>query len=63
MDEKLLAIYDAILDGNVVGAKDGVQTALMAVGSSAVCAFVNDQLDRPCLEALAAQGVKLTLKK
>ncbi len=30
MDEKLLAIYDAILDGNVVGAKDGVQIALMA---------------------------------
>jgi 5-methyltetrahydrofolate--homocysteine methyltransferase len=30
MDEKLSTIYEAILDGNVVGAKDGVQTALMA---------------------------------
>ena len=30
MAEKLLAIYDAILDGNVAGAKDGVQTALIA---------------------------------
>ena len=30
MDEKLSAIYNAILDGNVVGAKDGVQTALTA---------------------------------
>ena len=28
-------------------------------GAQAVCVFVNDQLDRPCLEALAAQGVKL----
>ena len=29
MDEKLSAIYNAILDGDVAGAKDGVQTALM----------------------------------
>lgn len=34
-------------------------TAPMAKGAQAVCVFVNDQLDRPCLEALAAQGVKL----
>jgi 5-methyltetrahydrofolate--homocysteine methyltransferase len=30
MDEKLATIYDAILDGNVTGAKDGVQAALAA---------------------------------
>ncbi len=34
-------------------------TAATAAGAQAVCVFVNDQLDRPCLEALAAQGVKL----
>ena len=34
-------------------------TAPTAKGAQAVCVFVNDQLDRPCLEALAAQGVKL----
>jgi D-lactate dehydrogenase len=35
------------------------ETAPLAKGAQAVCVFVNDQLDRPCLEALAAQGVKL----
>jgi D-lactate dehydrogenase len=35
------------------------ETAALAHGAQAVCAFVNDQLDRPCLEAVAAQGVKL----
>ena len=34
-------------------------TATTAKGAQAVCVFVNDQLDRPCTEALAAQGVKL----
>lgn len=35
------------------------ETAPLAKGAEAVCVFVNDNLDRPCLEALAAQGVKL----
>ena len=35
------------------------QSAVLAKGAQAVCVFVNDQLDRPCLELLAAQGVKL----
>jgi len=35
------------------------ETAPLAKGARAVRAFVNDQLDRPCLEALAAQGVQL----
>jgi len=35
------------------------ETAPLAKGAQAVCIFVNDQLNRPCLQALAAQGVKL----
>lgn len=34
-------------------------TATTAAGAPAVCVFVNDQVDRACLAALAAQGVKL----
>ncbi len=34
-------------------------TATTAQGVQAVCVFVNDALDRPCLEALVAQNVKL----
>src|SRR6187397_2789666 len=33
-------------------------TAAAANGAQAVCTFVNDHLDRPCLEALAKLGVK-----
>lgn len=36
-----------------------VDTASTAVGADAVCVFVNDRLDRPCLEKLVSQGVKL----
>jgi len=35
------------------------ETAPLANGAQAVRVFVNDQLDRPCLEAQAAQAVKL----
>jgi len=35
------------------------ETAPLAQGAQAVCVFVNDQVDRPCLETLAGQGVKL----
>ena len=34
------------------------ETASAAHGTKAVCTFVNDRVDRPCLEALAALGVK-----
>lgn len=34
------------------------QTASLAKGSEAVCAFVNDHLDRPVLEALRAGGTR-----
>jgi D-lactate dehydrogenase len=35
------------------------QSVPLAAGAQAVCAFVNDRLDRPAIEALAAQGVRL----
>lgn len=34
------------------------ETAAAAQGAQAVCTFVNDRVDRPCLEALAKLGVK-----
>jgi D-lactate dehydrogenase len=34
-------------------------TASAARNARAVCVFVNDQLDRPCLELLASEGVEL----
>ncbi len=34
------------------------ETAAAAHGAQAVCTFVNDRVDRPCLEALAKLGVK-----
>ncbi|MEO7799398.1 MAG: 2-hydroxyacid dehydrogenase [Opitutaceae bacterium] len=37
----------------------GAATASAAQGAQAVCLFVNDRADRPCLEALAALGVRL----
>ena len=36
-----------------------VDTAAAAEGAQAVCIFVNDHADRACLEALAAQGIRL----
>src|SRR3990167_2448921 len=36
-----------------------VQTASLAMHADAVCAFVNDQLDRATLTVLAAQGIRL----
>ena len=35
------------------------ETSALAQDARAVCVFVSDQLDRPCLEALKAQGVQL----
>jgi D-lactate dehydrogenase len=40
-------------------ARLGPDTALLAGGFPAVCAFVNDRLDRPVLEALASGGTRL----
>ena len=36
-----------------------VETAAAAKGAQAVCVFVNDQVDRACLDTLAALRVKL----
>lgn len=35
------------------------ESAASAAGARAVCVFVSDRIDRPCLEALARLGVKL----
>ncbi len=35
------------------------ETAAAARGARAVCVFVNDRVDRPCLETLAREGVEL----
>ncbi len=45
-----LTFFDARLD---------MQSAALAAGYRAICAFVNDRLDRPVLEALSQQGVRL----
>jgi D-lactate dehydrogenase len=34
------------------------ETAAAANGAKAICTFVNDRVDRPCLEALAKMGIK-----
>src|SRR5215472_1776975 len=38
-----------------------LDTAYAAKNARAVCVFVNDQLDRPCLEVLARQGIELVV--
>src|SRR2546428_539190 len=35
------------------------ETAATAKGAQAVCVFVNDRVERRCLESLAQQGIKL----
>jgi D-lactate dehydrogenase len=40
-------------------ARLSANTAALAGDAEAVCAFVNDKLDRACLEALTARGVRL----
>ena len=39
------------------------ETAPLARGAQAVCVFVNDQLDHPCLEVLAAHHRPVPVKK
>lgn len=40
-------------------ARLGSESAVLAAGAQAVCAFVNDRIDRPALDILAGQGVRL----
>jgi D-lactate dehydrogenase len=61
--------YDRDYLGNTLGADKiswrfnefrlSAKTAMAAKGASAVCVFVNDQVDRECLQVLAEVGVKL----
>ncbi len=36
-----------------------VETAALAAGAEAVCVFVNDRVDRACLEGLVREGVRM----
>lgn len=47
------------IDWHFLDFRLNAETASLAKPAKAVCVFVNDRLDRPCLEALAAQGVEL----
>jgi D-lactate dehydrogenase len=46
------------IDWRFLDCRLSVETAAAAADAKAVCIFVNDQADRPCLEALAKLGVK-----
>jgi D-lactate dehydrogenase len=46
------------IDWRFMDCRLSAETATAARGAQAVCTFVNDRLDRPCLEALAQLGVK-----
>ena len=46
-------------DIHYVEARLDAHSAILAAGHPAVCAFVNDRLDAPALEVLAAQGTRL----
>jgi len=53
------ATEGTVLDWRFHEFRLNADTALTAQGAAAVCVFVNDTLDRPCLEALAGHGVRL----
>lgn len=46
------------IDWRFLEARLSAETAAAAQGARAVCIFVNDHADRPCLEILASLGVK-----
>jgi len=50
-----------VFKGNVDSLKQVAETAELANGCEAVCIFVNDKADAPCLEVLARGGVKYLL--
>lgn len=61
-DRRFLEAANASAGGHQIDYLDvrlGPVTASLAKGSDAVCAFVNDQLDRATLSILAEQGIKL----
>jgi D-lactate dehydrogenase len=46
------------IDWHFMECRLSADTAAAAAGARAVCTFVNDRVDRPCLEALAKAGVR-----
>jgi D-lactate dehydrogenase len=52
------ALSNGKIEWRFVDWRLSAETAPAAQGARAVCIFVNDRADRPCLEALASQGVK-----
>jgi D-lactate dehydrogenase len=46
------------IDWHFMDYRLNAESAIAAQGSQAVCTFVNDRVDRPCLEALTRVGVK-----
>lgn len=58
--EQLLAVdKSGLLQWQFWAFRLSTETALTAKGAQAVCVFVNDAVDRPCLQTLAGLGVKL----
>lgn len=57
--DSLQAAASANIEWRFLDFRLNQETAALAQGATAVCVFVNDRVDRPCLEILAAQGVKL----
>ena len=53
-----LASAGTDIDWRFMECRLSAETAAAAQGAQAVCTFVNDRVDRPCLEALAGLGVK-----
>lgn len=53
-----VALEEAVHECYFQEAKLNADTAALAEGSSAVCAFVNDDLSRPCLERLSDRGIQ-----
>jgi len=57
--EHLATAAHADIDWRFQEFRLNADTASTAEGALAVCAFVNDEIDAPCLERLAEMGVKL----
>ena len=53
-----LASAGTPIDWRFMDCRLSTETSAAATGAQAVCIFVNDKADRPCLEALKAIGVK-----
>ena len=51
-------VSNAEIELHFVDWRLSADTAASAQGARAICVFVNDRADRPCLEALASHGVK-----